>query len=335
MAQQTDRFQIPAGGPVVNVFTLTQTPVTGSIEVYRNGLLLFPTVDYTIGAGTVTITFTAVRDNIQIIYQTASAAGAGGGTLAAQDILYQALRKLGHLRAGYGAGPELLADGLTEWALVFDEWNNDRLMQYSQPDLTYTVTGPGSQSGGNGYTIGPAGADITGARPTSIIRANLVLNPGSSNPVYIPMMPLSLEQWAAKGVRKIPATNVATEFYYDPQFPNGVLNVFPPVTAGTVFELFQFGALVAPGSLATTYAGPPGYVNALVLTLAARLYYMVPKQLMPEKVPYGQIAGQAKAACDRIRKLNRPVNRLGNDFQGGGPASGFYDSFVTYTGEPY
>lgn len=253
----------------------------------------------------------------------------------ANDIIYQALRRIGQIRAGYTAQPELLADTLAEWALMFDEWNNDRLMQYSQPDLTYTVTGPGSKSAGNGYTIGPSGADFTGPRPESIIRMNVVLNPTSSNPVYLQLSPISMEQWAAQSVRQIPAINVTSIFYYDPQYPNGVINVFPPVTAGTVFEIFQFGALTAPAALVTAYTAPPGYAEAVVSGLAERMYYMVPKMLMAQKKPYAAIAGQHKRSKDRIKVRNRPVNRMGTDFAGRRRGPGWYDSNVTWTGEPY
>lgn len=255
--------------------------------------------------------------------------------LTAQDYLYQAFREVGMLRPGYSPSPELLQDGMDMWKIMFDEWNADRLMQYSQPDLQYTVSGPGSRSGGNGYTIGPSGADLTGPRPDSIIRMNTVLNPLTSTPVYVQLAPISLEQWAAQSVRQIPAINLSSLFYYDPQYPNGVINLYPPVSAGTVLEIFQFGSLTVPATLATAYAGPPMYGRAIISGLAKRLYYSVPKLVMPEKKPFRLVAGEAVRAEDRIKMLNRPLNRMGTDFPRQGQGVGFYDQNVRWTGEPY
>ena len=335
MSELIDRFIIPAVGVPPTTFNLFASPLVSTLQAYRNGILLFPgpvgVGDYSVAGSVVTLYITANSDLIQFVYQIAGLA-VSGSLSTAQDFIYQALRKIGALRPGYVAGPELMADALTEWALMFDEWNSQRLMQYTQPDLTHTVTGPGSQSGGNGYTIGPAGADITGPRPTSIIRANCVLQPTSANPVYVQLQPLTLEEWAAKGVRKIPAIGLTTQFYYDPQFPNGVLNVFPPILAGTVLELFQFGAFAAPATLVTAYAGPPGYANCVVTGLAERLYHMVDKTLVISKRPYAKVAGDHQVALNRVKKLNRPVSRLSTDFPSG--RNGGYDSFVTWVGGP-
>lgn len=254
--------------------------------------------------------------------------------LLASDFLYMALRRLGHLRPGYTASPELLADGLNEWQLMFDELNTGRTNQYSNPDFVYPVTGPGSQTNGNGYQIGPTAADWVGPRPTAIIRANLVQTTVGPQPVYIPIKPISQEQWAALAIRQIPAVNITSVFWYDPQYPNGVFNVFPPLNGNSI-EIFQWGVLSVPATLGTSYSGPPGYAAMVAAGLAERLYYLVPKMLMPEKGPYQLIASKAKYALDQLRRLNRPLNPLPNDFGGGGQPDGFYDSFVTYTGEPY
>lgn len=251
----------------------------------------------------------------------------------ASDLIYQALRRIGHLRAGYTAQPELMTDALNEWALMFDSMNTDRLNEYTNPDYVYPVTGAGSQSGGNGYDVGPTATNWVGPRPTSIIRANLVQGTGSSK-VYIPLTPISQEQWAALAVRAIPASGYTSEFFYDPQFPNGVFNVFPPLNGNSI-ELFQFGVLVVPATLATAYAAPPGYAEMVVSALAGRLYYMVPKLLMPEKKPYNIVAAQAIVAREKLQMLNRPLNPLENDFHGGGLPDGYFDRYITATGEPY
>ena len=61
----------------------------------------------------------------------------------ASAVLYQAFRKIGQLRPGYTAPPELLADGLIEWANFFDECGAERNTHFSNPYYQHTITGPG------------------------------------------------------------------------------------------------------------------------------------------------------------------------------------------------
>lgn len=131
-------------------------------------------------------------------------------------------------RPGYTPSPELLADGLTEWGMLFDSWSAERTMGFSIPQYVYPVTGPGSQSGGNGYQLGPTAADWVGPRPESIVRANLEMTSMGAQPVYLPIRMLSAEDWASLSIRQIPGINVTNLAYWEPQFPNGVFNVFPP-----------------------------------------------------------------------------------------------------------
>lgn len=304
------------------------------------------------------------------------------------------------MRPGYLNQPELLADALTEWQAFFDELNAERTANFSNPDFVYPVTGPGSQSGGNGYTVGPqftfsgtttiaslvvtvdntaglqvgnavSGAGIpalatitaispnvsitlsleataaalititvtpdwVGPRPESIIRANLVMTSAGQAPIYLQLTPISQEEWSALAIRQIPAINVTSKYWYDPQYPDGVFNVFPPLNGNSI-ELFTWGVLAAPTSLQATYSAPPGYWDLVVLGLAERLYYMATKEVVIRPVPYQIIAGKAHAAREKIRLVNRPIPRLRTDCPSGSRigGSGFYDQNVRWTGEPY
>jgi hypothetical protein len=265
----------------------------------------------------------------------------------ASDYIKQAIRKCGAMRAGYTPQTELLTDGLTEWGSMYDSFAAERTMGWSVPDYTYAVNGPGSQSSGNGYLIGPTAHavgnanDFQGPRPTMIVRMNCILNFGSSTPVYVPMLSISAEEWASLSIRQIPAINVSNLFYYDPQYssaagapgPNGVLNIFPPQTGNGV-ELFCSQAWAVPATLATTYSAPPGYQDVIVLGLAVRMWPLVDRTLMPNKLSFEYLNGKFYEACQKVRALNRPIPQLPNTFPGRKPA-GYYDSFVSSTGEPY
>lgn len=265
----------------------------------------------------------------------------------AQAIIIQALRKLGQIRAGYVPPPELLADGLNEWITLFDEWATDRTMGFSIPDYLYPVLGPGSQSSGNGYLVGPTATtapatattlagganDWLGPRPAIITRANLKFTSGTAQPVYIHLRPISAEEWASLSIRVIPAINVTNVYYYDPQFPNGVFNVFPPLS-GNAIELFCAQALAAPATLGAAYTAPPGYLDAVVKSLAERLWPMIPNTVAVNKVSQQWLAGSAYEACQKVQMVNRNIPMLRSDMVVGAGPDGYYDSNVTNTGLP-
>ena len=252
---------------------------------------------------------------------------------SAQDYILRAFRRCGAMRPGYTPPAELLAEGLAEWTTMFDSWATERTMGYSVPQYVYPVTGAGSQSDGNGYQVGPTALDWVGPRPEVIIRANLKMNSVGLYPVYVPLKSITAEQWASLSIRQMPGINVTSIFYYDPQWPNGVFNVFPPLTGNSI-ELFTSQELAAPATLATFYSGPPGYVDAVVKSLTVRLWPLCTKNMMANKLPYAVLFAAAENACNKVKAINRPIPTLVNDFGNNNKMAGYYDSFVSKTGLP-
>lgn len=259
----------------------------------------------------------------------------------AQDYIYLALRKVGQMRPGYTPQVELLNDALMEWTAMYDGFNAKRTMAYSMPDYVFPITGPGTGTTGNGqtwygtgYTIGPSGADFTAVRPVQIVRVNLYQ---TNVPVAtrIPMTQISMEEWTSIATIGITAINVATVFAYDPQFPNGVIWVWPPLN-GNSLEIFTWGHLVPPATLSAPYSAPPGYADVVIWELAKRLWPMVTKDVVPHKVSHQWICGQAALAKRAVRDVNAPMPRMGNDFRGGGGSNpGSSDWDLLLTGQPY
>jgi len=254
--------------------------------------------------------------------------------VTAQDYIESTLRKCGQLRPGYKSSPEFLADGLNEWGMLFDSWAAERTMGFSIPQYVYPVTGPGSKSNGNGYDVGPSATNWVGPRPEAIVRANLKMTSVGPQPVYLPIRMLSAEDWASLSIRQIPGINVTNLAYYDPQFPNGVFNVFPPLTGNSI-ELFTWMGFSAPATLATAYSAPAGYMDAVVYSLAERLWPMCTHDVLVHKIDPRKLAGMAHAAREKVRLVNRPIPTLRADFRGGSKPAGYYDSNVARTGEPY
>lgn len=188
-------------------------------------------------------------------------------------------------------------------------------------------------SGATTVTVTP---DFIGPRPEAIIRMNLLLTSASpAQPSRIPLAPMSAEEWANLPVVQFSPVDVTTAFYYDPQFPQGVINVFPPLN-GNSLEFFTWGVLTPPTSLTASYSAPPGYADLIIWELAKVLWPMATKNLMVNRVSHQWICGQAKLARDAVRAVNAPMPRMRNDFTGGGGSrSNSCDWDLLLTGVPY
>lgn len=242
--------------------------------------------------------------------------------ILAQDYIYHALRQCGQLKAGYTAQLELLTDAIDQWHLLFDSYNSRRTMMYTMPDYVFPILGPGhgvtgnaQTFGGSGYQIGPTSLDFVAPRPEAIVRVNLYYTEGPS-PARIPLSQISMEQWMNIAVVSLPAINVATTFAYDPQYPNGVIWVWPPLN-GNSLEIFTWGALTPPASLTAPFSAPPGYADLIVKQLAVRLWQYCSVSWFKERHSFEWISAQAELARQQVAKVNAPMPRLRNDFSGG------------------
>ena len=265
--------------------------------------------------------------------------------VTAGDYIYQAFRRCGQMRPGYKPPPELLQDGLDDWKVMFDGYNACRTLAYTMPDYVYAVpaggghgtTGNGQTFGGAGFTIGPTAVDFTGPRPEAIARCNLYLTTASpSTPTRIPLSQLSMEEWTSIISPVLTPINVGTCFAYDPQYPNGVLWVWPPLN-GNSLEIFTWGFLTPPAALTTAFTAPPGYADVVIWDLARRLWPLCTKDMMPNKVSHQWLCGQAAIARKAVMDVNRPMPRLATDFRGGmhQNTAGASDWALLLTGVPY
>ncbi len=196
-----------------------------------------------------------------------------------------------------------------------------------------TISAIATASGATTITVTPS---FLGPRPEAIVRMNLYMTSVSpTSPTRIPLSPVSAEEWANIATLALTAINVTTVFYYDPQFPQGVINVWPPLN-GNSLEIFTWGFLTPPTSLSATYAAPPGYQDLIVYRLAERLWPMLSKNVAVNKVSLQWLAGQAYMAAQRIRAVNAPMPRLTCDFQGRSQSNtGTCDWQLLLTGIPY
>ena len=188
----------------------------------------------------------------------------------------------------------------------------------------------------SGAITGTVVASFTGPRPESIIRMNLLLTSANpTQPTRIPLSPMSAEEWARIPVVQFNAINVATSFYYDPQFPQGVINVFPPLN-GNSLEIFTWGFLTPPTSLTQTYSAPPGYAEVVIWNLARELWPLATNSVFVNKLPFQFICGQAAKARAAVQAVNAPSPRMRNDFGGSLKSTrAVCDWGLLLTGTPY
>ncbi len=197
----------------------------------------------------------------------------------------------------------------------------------------FTLSVAATVSGAQTLTIPPS---FAGPRPEAIVRMNLFLtsvNP--TQPTRIPLAPMSAEEWGAIPVVQFNAVNVATSFYYDPQYPQGVINVFPPLN-GNALEIFTWGFLTPPTSLTATYSAPPGYAEVIIWNLARELWPLATHDVFVNKLPFQYICGQAAKARDAVKAVNAPMPKLRNDFGGSMTSNvAISDLALLLTGSPY
>ena len=158
------------------------------------------------------------------------------------------------------------------------------------------------------YSIGTAANAAnfvvsSGGRPNKIESAQIVFT-NASPPLQMNMKIINFDQY-----QRIQIPALSSEFpntlYYQPTFPNGTLWFWPAYPSETTFEVNlawwnQF-LTVAQGDESTDVPLADGYEDAIVLSLAEKLYPAYPK-----RSDIAEIKRQAGDARANIQSLNVP-----------------------------
>ncbi len=149
------------------------------------------------------------------------------------------------------------------------------------------------------YTIGTTGSpDFNSTRPSDIIRAFIRDTNSLDYPVYV----IPMDKWNMIGQKNI-TSQIPDTLFYDPQYPLGVINIFPmPLLPYTLFFDSTLDQ-VDMASLTQTITLPVGYERAMVLNLAIELQGIGFPCLLDDKA-YSALVQNAAEAKGNIKRAN-------------------------------
>lgn len=181
------------------------------------------------------------------------------------DILNDAYTKNGVIAAGETYDPALGPYALNEANRLLEEFNIRSVMIYTMNIVSFILTARTLPT--YWYTIGPTGEFVT-PRPLWIERANLVLT-SSNPPSRIQLLQNNDLQWMDVTVPSLGSAPYPTEYYMNGDFPNARLYIWPyPTNTGNAIELLVPNQVAAWVAVTDTFAFPPGFQNAYMLTLS-------------------------------------------------------------------
>jgi len=217
-----------------------------------------------------------------------------------QDLCQDALLEIGVLAQGESIQAGDAAFTLGKLQRLLNSWNANRRAVYATTFVTNPLTPSLSP-----HTIGPTGATWTVTqRPVSIAGAALVLT--TSSPAAT--LPITIRDAVWYDSLTVPdlTSAVPTDLYYQPDWPLGKLFFWPiPTTADDVQLMIRL-VLDDTVALGDPFTLPPGYQEAVTLTLAASLCrsYGVPAQTA------GEVAHEARLARSQVFGNNEQPVRI-------------------------
>jgi hypothetical protein len=192
--------------------------------------------------------------------------------------------------AGVLAGGEIANQDDATWVLqvlndLLDEWASRKSYVYATVFQVFTFLSDTAP-----ITIGPTGDWVWNQVPVRIESAATILQNG--NAVDIPIRVRDAAWWANQRVKGI-ESNVPTDLYYEPDQPNGSLYFWPVMNINDQARLGLWILLSQLAGLGTSMVLPPGYRQAITLTLAEALCGSFGREPSPTLVRRGMTARKA------------------------------------------
>lgn len=211
----------------------------------------------------------------------------------ANQIIDDALKKIGVWETGRSATAEEAADGLRALNLLIDSWSNENLMLFQFVQRTKALT-----AGDATYTIGSSG-DIDTTRPVRIHTAFIRDASNDDSPLEI----VNTDDFS-----KIPLKSVGNAYpvvlHYRPAYPLATITLYPEPSTGLTLYLECWDQITQFTALTTSASLPPGYERALIYNLAVELApeygVAVPQEVM-------RAASDSKSRIKDVNDTEVPV----------------------------
>ena len=228
-------------------------------------------------------------------------------TVTARTICTDALSEVGIIAPQDTPGNTLAQFTLGKLNRLIDNWNAQREAVYAIDFLPFTLV-PNLAP----HTIGPSGTFTVAQRPVSIEGINLILNTVAPN-INISITLRDSQWWLRQTIPTL-AIPYPTDCYYDPSWPNGTLNFWPIPQIAYGVEI-EVRTVLAAVTLDSVFSMPPGYRDAITLTLAEDVAGPNGREVPPI------VSAKAQQARARIFANNVEVPRLQTQ-DAGMPGSG-------------
>lgn len=221
----------------------------------------------------------------------------------ASDIIAAALRSIGAIEPNEKPTASETQNALYTLNQMIDAWQAQRLYIFAIQRFVYNPTVLKQV-----YTVG-FGGDVNIARPPTIATVGVINQPGSSQPIELPLDMISEQQW-----RDIPVKNTAGALplrcWDDCNFPLRNLSFWPipNVPIGFAIYIWQTLNQFADSNI-TLYSFPPAYLRAIRYNLAIEVYAEFPGD--PDKLAV--VKELAEDATNVIKTINRPTLEMACD----------------------
>ena len=212
-----------------------------------------------------------------------------------QDIIVLALRSAGVTGVGQSANTDDLSDALAMLNMMVAQWAQKRWLTFREIDIAVQCTGAGS------YSVGPGGSFNT-PRPDQLEAAFARTRYGGNAIDYPLEIIEAREDWNAIPIKSQPG--FPSLVFYDPQFPLGVVNVYPVPSASYDLHLSLKQQITQFATLTENIGLPPQYFEALFYNLALRLAPAYQISVSPI------VQQLAAASLNAIRNSNTQIARL-------------------------
>lgn len=177
-----------------------------------------------------------------------------------RDLCTQAAMDLGIIGQGETLSAPDAAVLLGLLRRLLNAWNGNRLSVYAAAFPQYTLVPNLSP-----HTIGPTGTWTQASRPVSLDGASLVLTP--STPNFNTTIKVRDDQWWQLQSTPTLTSTYPTDVYYQPDWPNGKLFFWTVPTFAYQVQLKIRVLLDESVDLNDEFSLPPGYWDAIILTL--------------------------------------------------------------------